>query len=487
MLRSARRGTLPAALLLLLVALAGGGRALACSCATPSPCEAYSQVDAVFVGTVASYTTRKEYTEWEGQRYSFTVQTSSLQVEEAFTDLNGATEVLVETTMGSSCGLSLSVGVRYIIYARREDSGRFSTWLCSRTKPAEYAEEDLAYLRSPAKDSRGATLSGHVSYDDESGADTPSASIESLGVNTVVLEGGGGRREAPIGPDGRYSFSGVTAGKYRLYVSLPDGLTDFGRVHPDNEGELGPKDPSEVKVQGRGCMTKHFFVTDNGRISGRVADANGEPAARVAINLIHITVTGEMRGGENEIDESMITRTDEAGNYHFRGLPPGRYLIGVRLDRNISGDRPEAAYPRTYYPGVPTRKQAVVVALDKGESVTGRNFQLPPRIARRRVGGRVLWRDGRPAAHVQVRYAARTPDRKHSGIIVLRTDADGKFSFDGYEGTAYLVGAFTYEGNETKQIHAREIEVAPNGKVSALRLTLDQQGITSRNYEKFQQ
>ncbi|HJU54269.1 MAG TPA: hypothetical protein VJ715_06850 [Pyrinomonadaceae bacterium] len=490
MLRSARRGTLPAALLLLLVALAGGGRALACSCAGQTPCEAYARANAVFVGTVASYTTRKESTEWEGERSEYTVQMSSLQVDEAFTDLNGATEVVVETTMDSSCGLRLSVGVRYMIYARRdEETGRFWTGLCSRTKAVEYAEEDLAYLRSAVRDSPGASVSGRVVYDDGTGDEqTAYSEVESLGVNTVVLEGGGRRREAHIAAvSGGYNFYGVPAGKYRLYVSLPDQLTDF--VHTDTDYRDGSeeKDQSEVEIHGRGCVSKHFVVKDNGRISGRVLDENGEPAAHVNLNLIHITAAGEIREPGSVMYDYLTTRTDKAGNYHFLGLPHGSYLIGVRLARHMSGDGPEAAYPQTYYPGVPTRKQAVVVALDKGESVTGRDFQLQPRFAERRVSGRVGWRDGRPAGNVPIRYAARTPDRKSSDIIYLRTDAEGNFSFVGYEGTAYLVGAFTYEGNENKQVYAREIEVAPNGKVSALRLTLDQQGVTSRDYEKFQE
>ena len=41
----------------------------------------------------------------------------------------------------------------------------------------------------------------------------------------------------------------------------------------------------------------------------------------------------------------------------------------------------------------------------------------------------------------------------------LKTDAQGRFSFTGYEGTAYLVGAFTRECEESDCLHAHEADV----------------------------
>ncbi|HYG81171.1 MAG TPA: hypothetical protein VD861_12320 [Pyrinomonadaceae bacterium] len=490
MLRSVGRGAFPAALLFLLAALAGPGRVLACSCVHPTTCEAYSRADAVFVGTVESFTERKEYEDFEGGRIRFAFQVSRLRVEESFTDLNGAAEVVVETEVSSNCGFRLAQGARYLVYGQRlKETGRFGAGTCTRTALAENAAEDLAYLRSATREASGATISGRVVYDDGAavGDEIVDANVEPLGVTTAVLEGGGRRREARIGPEGFYSFYDVAAGKYKLYVSLPDGLTDFKRLSPDIADGSDEKDQREIAITGRGCFHRHFAVKDNGRISGRVLDEDGGPAAHVTVSLIHFTLTGKVREPGDDFFDNLTSRTDEAGNYNFMGLRPGGYLIGVRVGKRISGDGPEAAYPQTYYPGVPARKQAVVVALGKGGSVAGHNFQLPPRFAERRVTGRAVWGDGRPAANVQVRFAARTPDRKRLGVTYLDTDADGKFSFVAYEGTAYLVGAFIREGVENGPRYAREVEVAPRGQVRSLRLTLNQQGTSPRDFTKFQQ
>lgn len=472
--------------LLLLVALAGGGRALACSCVHLSPCEASSTADAVFVGTVLSFTKGKEKFEESGQEYEYATQISRFQVEEAFTNLNGATQVDIETVIDSPCGLPLTSGTRYLIFARRDkQSDRFATGMCSGTRAAAYAEEYLVYLRSTLKEPPGATLSGQVVY--RSGLrdeDSPDLGVETVGVNTVILEGEGQRQEARIDRDGHYSFAGVAAGKYRLYVSTPDDLTTLER-YSDYAEDTGPYDPREIKVLGHGCLPKNFVVTDNGRISGNVTDEDGKPAAHILVNLVHITPAGELRGVGNEWNDDLMRRTDEAGNYQFKGLPPGSYLIGVRLGGRVEGDSVEAAYPRTYYPGVPTQKKAVVVPLGKGESVTGRDFQLPSRLARRIVRGRVLLRNGRPAAKVRVRYVARTPDRKRSDPQYLRTDEDGNFSFVGYEGNAYLVGAFVDRQDKQEEMYAREVEIAPRGKAGFVKLTLDQPGATARDFDEF--
>lgn len=487
MFRSVGRRAFPAVLLFLLAALGGGARALACSCRSQPLCEAYSGSGAVFVGTVLSFTEREAYRKWEGGKTRFVIQASRLRVEESFTDLDGAPEVLVETEAGSGCGLRLAQGARYLIDGRRLGGpGRFVTGLCTRTAPAEHAAEDLAYLRAAVRDKPGATISGRVAYDGGSGdEETPYSDVEPLGVKTVVLEGEGGRREARIGPGGSYSFGGVAAGKYKLYASLPDGLTDSDPLSPGGGHWDGGKGQREITINGRGCLSRDIEVRDDGRVSGRVLDENGAPAAYVTVNLLHITLTGKVRGDSEDVYEGLATLTDGAGNYRFLGLRPGGYLIGVRIGRHIVGTA-EAARPETFYPGVPTREQAVVVPLGKGESVTGHDFQLQPRYAERVIAGRVVWRDGRAAANARVRYSPRTPDRKLSGVTHFDTDADGNFSFVGYEGTAYLVGAFKHEDVEGGPTYAREVEVPPQGEVGALRLTLDQHGSSSRDFYKFQ-
>jgi hypothetical protein len=56
--------------------------------------------------------------------------------------------------------------------------------------------------------------------------------------------------------------------------------------------------------------------------------------------------------------------TNRSGNYAFRRVPPGRYIIGVNLRREPDGRQP---FPPTFYPGVLDRPKARIVQLGLGE------------------------------------------------------------------------------------------------------------------------
>jgi hypothetical protein len=149
-----------------------------------------------------------------------------------------------------------------------------------------------------------------------------------------------------------------------------------------------------------------------------------------------------------------------------------------------------AAFRRTFYPGVAAEREAVVVSLGRGQNVVRRDFQLGPRLRARTVSGVVVRADGRPAAGASVRYQARTPDRLRAGLAFVKTDERGRFSFTGYEGTSFLVGAFTKGCEESTCLHAHEAEVGPAGAPPRLRLVLNQPGSSCdrcRDYDAFEE
>ena len=113
---------------------------LACSCAPlPEPQQARDQADAVFTGTVLGITQ-------EDNR-----RLVRLRVEEAWKGAR-CEEVTITTGLGDSdCGYAFQEGQAYLIYADKQ-RGRLSTNLCTRTKPAAEAGEDLAALGAPTQD-----------------------------------------------------------------------------------------------------------------------------------------------------------------------------------------------------------------------------------------------------------------------------------------------------------------------------------------------
>jgi hypothetical protein len=121
-------------------ALLGADAALACSCAPlPGPPQARDHAAAVFTGTVLGITR-------EDNR-----RLVRLRVEEAWKGAR-CEEVTVSTGLGDSdCGYAFQEGQTYLVYAE-ERRGRLSTNLCTRTRPAAEAGEDLAALGAPAED-----------------------------------------------------------------------------------------------------------------------------------------------------------------------------------------------------------------------------------------------------------------------------------------------------------------------------------------------
>ncbi|HEV2859599.1 MAG TPA: carboxypeptidase-like regulatory domain-containing protein [Pyrinomonadaceae bacterium] len=470
--------------------LACAGVAAACSCMSREPCQAYGSAAAVFVGTVAAQREVEADMSLDGRStFKARRQVSRFNVEEVFAGLGGATEVEVETDLSTSCAFPLQPGVRYLVYAGAgggADAGRLSTGMCTGTASVEEAAGDLEYLRGARR--TGAVVEGVVAFaGPRASPDGEPVGAETVGVTTVVAEGGGRRAEARVGAGGRYRFEGLPPGKYRITVPLPDELTTLDPYHPDMAKDMGIEDQYEVEVPARGCAVKHIAVAYNGRIGGRVTDAEGAPVAGLKVELLRLREPGAGEGEEE--GEDFYIRTDADGQYSFKGLPAGRYLIGVRLGRYLWPDDEAAGFRRTFYPGVPKEQEAVAVSLGRGQNVTRRDFQLGPRLRERTISGVVVYADGRPAAGVNVRYQARTRDRKRSGTGGLKTDERGRFSFKGYEGTAFLVGAFTDGCEEPKCRHAHEAEVGPAGAPPRLRLVLNQPGSSCdrcRDFDAFE-
>jgi hypothetical protein len=60
--------------------------------------------------------------------------------------------VSVDTgTGGGDCGYAFQEGETYLIYARGDKAGRYSTGICDRTRRISEAAEDLDYLRTTAR------------------------------------------------------------------------------------------------------------------------------------------------------------------------------------------------------------------------------------------------------------------------------------------------------------------------------------------------
>jgi protocatechuate 3,4-dioxygenase beta subunit len=394
----------------------------ACSCVVGgTPCSDYWKASAVFVGTVInnSPTTYKlgDF-ENEGRLVRFTI-------EQPMRGIRGK-EVEVRTgSGGGDCGYGFQLGGRYLVYAY-EASGKLFTGICSRTRPLSEASEDLAYFRSLDTAKPGATISGEVKRVDQNAPFEerlkPVANVK------IVIDGPSKHVDVVTDQKGNYRVSGLPPGAYKVRVELPEGLSIY---NPEQEATLFD----------RGCAQVGFWVESDTRITGKVYDAQGQPAADVLMEL----VPTERQGNASPT----FVRTDKEGRYEMKLLQPARYLFGVRIYGSAGASY--VPFPRTYYPGVTDAAQATVINVVEGQRLELNDLILPQRLVEKLLNGVVLDANGRPVSGATVwlkenEYGDRDmPYRKE-------TDAEGRFSFKVYEGFQYNLNAYLdSENSERKQ------------------------------------
>jgi len=416
----------------ILVLLFLPASASACSCGGGGePCQAYGSAAAVFVGTVTGVRDLPPLERDEARRredageYSWGRRVYKFSVEQTFLGTTGP-EAEVGTGTGSGdCGYSFKQGERYLVYAYHYSRDRrLKTSTCTRTKPYAASEKDLEYLRGLPARAPGVTVEGTVYHQLRSAYHGNFRGVSRLADAALIIEGEGAREELHTDAEGRYRLTGLRPGRYKVSLKLPDELTAF---QPEQE----------VSVADRGCATVDYYVTDNGRVSGRVFDAAGTPVARVQLALVAAD-SPEAERPASDKHHSISSRTDDEGRYSFSAVPAGNYLLVVNLNRFPEYGDSSNAYPRTFYPGVALAREAEVISVREGESVSGRDLRLPSPRAESVVHGVVAWEDGSPVAHAGVSFRDITyhdPQMNYS----VNADEHGRFDLKGYVGQTFVI------------------------------------------------
>ena len=394
--------------------VAGIRIAEACQCDSMPPCQRFWAADAVFTGVVTDVT----WSEDKNQRLSRT----TLVVERGF---RGAGGQVMLTGAFTSCHYNFIVGQRYLVYAYRNADGTLGAGVCSGTKPLTDAAEDLDYAEHLPPPGSGGRIYGRVRRIEEDLLDRRNSQDKyPAGVVITLRNSSGIAIELVTDAQGAFETTGLKPDKYAVSMDAPA----TARVHYE---------PSTIDLRDRACIPVSVAYQSDGRLEGRIVNANGLPAGKIWVSVFPSKFTTKKEYPEVSMQMKL---TDADGRYEIGPLPPGDYHVGVNVEWPASLESP---YPPTYFPGVVNRAEAETITVREGE-MRRANFALPRKLAPLTVTGVVVFPDGTPAPNVNVSLVAGTV----SGVSSARTDATGSFTLTGLSGSTYSVRASFYSSAE---------------------------------------
>ena len=417
----------------------------ACTCAMGKPaCETLFTSGAVFLGRVDSITP----VPGKDGRSAFPPRRRvRLTVIEAFTGVTEP-EVEVETGAGGGdCGYRFQQGAVYFVDATRITSGRLGVSICSLTRLASTAGDDIAFARAAFVNNVPlGRVGGTLTFVERNYAGRPERRTPAADV-PVIIQRHGARWTATTDPAGRFAVDGLAPGRYSVRFEVAEG----------QYATLLWADP-ELR-DPRGCADASAIVAYDGRIAGRVLDAAGRPMPGLTLNL-----TGRVT--ERYPNQQTLTRDD--GSFEFVHLPAGTFVVGIHTDQP---DQAASPLPIVFYPGATTVERATRIRLKGGERSELAPLVLPESVRPVVLGGLVLDAGGAPAPGVRV-FAKGAGDAAFITGLPVETDALGRFRITGFEGVGLKLFAEATRRGGGPDLMSDQIPVSPTSGMPPVTLKL---------------
>jgi hypothetical protein len=333
-------------------------KAFACSCvAPPPPCQVIGQTPVVFLGTVTEVNTAQDGTQ----------PSARMNIDRAFKgDLKNTVEVADDLLCG---GPQVQLGRQYVIYAFRPPGGALVASSCSRSRPAEDANEDLDFLKQYLSGRVTTHIDGTVRLRPDEPEDSKLGAEGRVPMKDVqvTLSSDAGEFHATTSSVGRYSFSDLPPGTYTVGADLSGYRLNWS--------------PENLSLAANGCVEANLLMKVDRRVRGTVRDENGEPASGVLVQMA--STDPQLERFQQPI---LLDISDEDGHYAIDGIPPGNYYLGVNI---VDTPTKESPYPVIYYPNTTDPSRAARIDFFTGAAVENLDLTVPHRLTRVTIRGRI--------------------------------------------------------------------------------------------------
>ena len=418
----------------------------ACSCGgKPTVLDAYNFADVVVVVSAVSVEKAKpEQTAApgrmsDGTNYVDGVKSTAMRVEQVFKGaLKPGNEMIFLQGGGADCIWTFSeedVGKKFLFYLKQH--AEFSRWMagtCGRSRPVEYAGDDLLYLTNLNKVRNKTRISGTVSFRYDAGENLAGRKIRIIGDKRTV--------ELKTDDNGVYEIYDLPAGRYLIEPEIPKGgkiaqywLRDSPSLDRNAKELSLPKIPIVLEANKHASLDITFDI-DNA-VRGHIYDPLGQPMKDVCLHLIPADGTKGPYLGDC---------TEKDGSFDIDEIPPGDYVIIVNDDGEMTSDEPFGTF---YFPKVGKREEATVFNIGPGNIVDNLEIFPPIELKTITVTGVLLYSDGKPVTGESIAFKAvrKKPapkdddeDKEDSNDSDALTDSKGRFSIkivQGANGTLY--------------------------------------------------
>lgn len=482
-----RTKRLPLLLLAFALLPLAAREARACSCGSAPPVlDAVERAEHVVVLRAVSVE-RSEKAAPEGrigdaEHYVAGVRSTNMRVERVY---KGSLKVGEELSFGQGGGADCvwtfsekAIGHQYLFYLSSPGRGSkmWMAFTCGRSRGLRYAGDDLLYLNKLDKVRGKTRLSGTIGF----------AVDENMAVGGRLIRVAGEKKtyEARTDADGVYEIYDLPPGRYTVAPEVPAGwkVDDFMlrrssggvRVAHDDAQSEGSKIQVVVEAGKHTGLDIRFDVDT--ALRGVVSGPDGRPLIGVWLHLVPADGTKGRYLGD---------RTEEGGAFEIDEIPPGRYVLVVNDDGQVSSSEP---FGTLYHPNAAKREDATVFEIGVGDMLENVQVRVPKVAEVVTVEGVLLFSDGKPVAEERVVFKAAGMDRDEYGDIrgsvdgdaLAETDAQGRFRIKilkGLRGELYGV-MYTYAGEfencpKLEAIIKKAGELTPEVNTPAVKVQAD--------------